>query len=44
VAAKEYPGGGSIGKWFGEEIRNCDDPTVQQFILGHGDGPIKSLE
>ena len=27
-----------------DEIRNCDDPLVQQFILGRGEGPIKSLE
>jgi phospholipid/cholesterol/gamma-HCH transport system ATP-binding protein len=27
-----------------DEIKNCDDPLVQQFILGKGDGPIKSLE
>jgi phospholipid/cholesterol/gamma-HCH transport system ATP-binding protein len=27
-----------------EEIKNSDDPLVQQFIQGKGDGPIKSLE
>ncbi|MBT5872027.1 MAG: ABC transporter ATP-binding protein [Candidatus Latescibacteria bacterium] len=27
-----------------DEIRNTDDPLVQQFILGKGDGPIKSLD
>ena len=27
-----------------DEIRNCDDALVQQFILGRGEGPIKSLE
>lgn len=27
-----------------DEIRNTDDPLVQQFILGKGEGPIKSLE
>lgn len=27
-----------------DEIRNSDDPLVQQFILGRGEGPIKSLE
>jgi phospholipid/cholesterol/gamma-HCH transport system ATP-binding protein len=27
-----------------DDIRNSDDPLVQQFILGRGEGPIKSLE
>lgn len=27
-----------------DEIRNTDDPLVQQFILGKGEGPIKSLD
>ena len=27
-----------------DEIRNCDDALVQQFIQGRGEGPIKSLE
>ena len=27
-----------------EEIRNSNDPLVQQFIEGRGEGPIKSLE
>lgn len=27
-----------------DEIRNSDDPLVQQFIQGRGEGPIKSLE
>ncbi len=27
-----------------DEIRNSDDPLVQQFIMGRGEGPIKSLE
>ena len=27
-----------------DEIKNSDDPLVQQFILGRGEGPIKSLE
>lgn len=27
-----------------DEIRETDDPLVQQFILGKGDGPIKSLD
>lgn len=27
-----------------DEIRACDDPLVQQFIQGHAEGPIKSLE
>ncbi len=27
-----------------DEIRNTDDPLVKQFILGEGEGPIKSLD
>ena len=27
-----------------DEIRNTNDPLVQQFILGKGEGPIKSLD